>query len=96
MSKLRPLKQRKVINILLKNGFKEVRRGKHITFKKYLPNGEVLTTWVPYHSEISVFCPAVYNKANKEIKRGIFIICYTSFSIGFVFIIIFCVVSYLL
>jgi predicted RNA binding protein YcfA (HicA-like mRNA interferase family) len=55
MSKLRPLKQRKVINILLKNGFKEVRRGKHITFKKYLPNGEVLTTWVPYHSEISVF-----------------------------------------
>jgi predicted RNA binding protein YcfA (HicA-like mRNA interferase family) len=55
MSKLRPLKQRKVINILLKNGFKEVRRGKHITFKKYLPNGEVLTTWVPYHSEVSVF-----------------------------------------
>jgi predicted RNA binding protein YcfA (HicA-like mRNA interferase family) len=44
MSKLRPLKRRKVINILLKNGFKEVKRGKHITFKKYLPNGEVLTT----------------------------------------------------
>jgi predicted RNA binding protein YcfA (HicA-like mRNA interferase family) len=55
MLKLRPLKQRKFINILLKNGFKEVIRGKHITFKKYLPNGEVLTTWVPYHSEISVF-----------------------------------------
>jgi predicted RNA binding protein YcfA (HicA-like mRNA interferase family) len=55
MSKLRLLKQKRVISILLKNGFKEIRRGKHITFKKYLPNGEVLTTWVPYHSEISVF-----------------------------------------
>jgi hypothetical protein len=33
MSKLRPLKQRKVINILLKNGFKEVRRGNILLLK---------------------------------------------------------------
>jgi predicted RNA binding protein YcfA (HicA-like mRNA interferase family) len=55
MTKIRPLKQRKVISILRKNGFREVRKAKHITFKKYLDNGQVLTTWVPNHSEISVF-----------------------------------------
>jgi predicted RNA binding protein YcfA (HicA-like mRNA interferase family) len=69
MSKLKPLKQRKVINILLKNGFKEVRRGKHITFKKYLPNGEVLTTWVPYHSEISVFVLQYIIKQTRKPKE---------------------------
>jgi predicted RNA binding protein YcfA (HicA-like mRNA interferase family) len=69
MSKLRPLKQRKVINILLKNGFKEVRRGKHITFKKYLPNGEVLTTWVPYHSEVSVFVLQYIIKQTRKPKE---------------------------
>jgi len=69
MSKLRPLKQRKVINILLKNGFKEVRRGKHITFKKYLPDGEVLTTWVPYHSEISVFVLQYIIKQTRKSKE---------------------------
>jgi predicted RNA binding protein YcfA (HicA-like mRNA interferase family) len=69
MSKLRPLKQRKVINILLKNGFKEVRRGKHITFKKYLPNGEVLTTWVPYHSEISIFVLQYIIKQTRKSKE---------------------------
>jgi predicted RNA binding protein YcfA (HicA-like mRNA interferase family) len=69
MSKLRPLKQRKVINILLKNGFKEVRRGKHITFKKHLPNGEVLTTWVPYHSEISVFVIQYIIKQTRKSKE---------------------------
>jgi len=69
MSKLRPLKQRKVINILLKNGFKEVRRGKHITFKKYLPNGEVLTTWIPYHSEISVFVLQYIIKQTRKSKE---------------------------
>jgi predicted RNA binding protein YcfA (HicA-like mRNA interferase family) len=69
MSKLRPLKQRKVINILLKNGFKEVRRGKHITFKKYLPDGEVLTTWVPYHSEISVFVIQYIIKQTRKPKE---------------------------
>jgi predicted RNA binding protein YcfA (HicA-like mRNA interferase family) len=69
MSKLRPLKRRKVINILLKNGFKELRRGKHITFKKYLPNGEVLTTWVPYHSEISVFVLQYIIKQTRKPKE---------------------------
>ena len=69
MSKLRPLKQREVINILLKNGFKEVRRGKHITFKKYLPDGEVLTTWVPYHSEISVFVLQYIIKQTRKSKE---------------------------
>jgi predicted RNA binding protein YcfA (HicA-like mRNA interferase family) len=69
MSKLRPLKQRKVINILLKNGFKEVRRGKHITFKKYLPDGEVLTTWVPYHSEISIFVLQYIIKQTRKSKE---------------------------
>jgi len=69
MSKLKPLKQRKVINILLKNGFKEVRRGKHITFKKYLPNGEVLTTWVPYHSEVSVFVLQYIIKQTRKSKE---------------------------
>jgi predicted RNA binding protein YcfA (HicA-like mRNA interferase family) len=69
MSKLRPLKKRKVINILLKNGFKEVRRGKHITFKKYLPNGEALTTWVPYHSEISVFVLQYIIKQTRKPKE---------------------------
>jgi len=69
MSKLRPLKQRKIINILLKNGFKEVRRGKHITFKKYLPNGEVLNTWVPYHSEVSVFVLQYIIKQTRKSKE---------------------------
>jgi len=69
MSKPRPLKQRKVINILLKNGFKEVRRGKHITFKKYLPDGEILTTWVPYHSEISVFVIQYIIKQTRKSKE---------------------------
>jgi predicted RNA binding protein YcfA (HicA-like mRNA interferase family) len=69
MSKLRPLKKRKVINILLKNGFKAVRRGKHIIFKKYLPNGEVLTTWVPYHSEVSVFFLQYIIKQTRKSKE---------------------------
>ena len=54
MAKLRPLPQRKVIEILRSNGFQEVRSGKHITFKKSLSD-RVLTTWVPHHSEITVF-----------------------------------------
>jgi len=55
MAKLRPLSQRKVIEILKSNGFQEVRSGKHITFKKTNSAGNVLTTWVPHHSEVSVF-----------------------------------------
>ena len=54
MGKLRPLPQRRVIQILKKNGFREARSGKHITFKK-VSNGRVLTTWVPHHREVTVF-----------------------------------------
>jgi len=68
MSKLRPLKRKKVINILLKNGFQEVRRGKHITFKKYLPDGTILTTWVPYHPEISIFVLQYIIKQTRKTK----------------------------
>jgi len=54
MGKLRPLSQRKVIEILLSNGFQQIRSGKHITFKKRA--GErVLTTWMPHHKEVTVF-----------------------------------------
>jgi predicted RNA binding protein YcfA (HicA-like mRNA interferase family) len=54
IAKLRPLSQRKVIEILRSNGFEEVRSSKHVTFKKKV--GErVLTTWVPHHSEVTVF-----------------------------------------
>lgn len=55
MGKLRSLPQRKVIKILLRNGFEQVRARSHITFKKYLDNGEILTTWVPHHKEVSAF-----------------------------------------
>ncbi len=54
MVKLHPLPQRKVIAILKKNGFKEVRVRKHVTMKKKI-NGKILTTWVPKHKEITVF-----------------------------------------
>ena len=54
MPKLRPLPQRKVIEVLRANGFEEVRSSKHTTFKKKVGNG-VLTTWVPHHSEVTVF-----------------------------------------
>jgi len=55
MGKLRPLLQKKVIKILKDNGFKEVRAGKHITFKKTLSGNRVLTTWIPHHREVTVF-----------------------------------------
>jgi len=55
MGKLKPLPQKEVIQILKNNGFRESRKGKHITFKKKLSNGRILTTWVPYHREITVF-----------------------------------------
>jgi predicted RNA binding protein YcfA (HicA-like mRNA interferase family) len=54
MAKLRPLSQRKVIEILRSNGFEEVRSSKHITFKKKVGD-RVLTTWVPHHNEVTVF-----------------------------------------
>lgn len=55
MAKLRVLPQHKIIKILKKNGFKEVRSGKHITFKKTVSESKILTTWVPHHKEITVF-----------------------------------------
>ena len=55
MGKIRPLPTNQVIKILEKHGFKEVRSRKHTTFKKFLPDGKVLTTWVPHHKEVSVF-----------------------------------------
>jgi len=53
IAKLRPLRQSKIIKILKKNGFKKVREGKHIVFKKF--NGKILTTYVPRHREVTVF-----------------------------------------
>ena len=55
MAKLKPLTQKKVIQILLDNGFAEERSSKHITFKKTAGDGRVLTTWVPHHKEVTVF-----------------------------------------
>ena len=55
MGKLRPLPQKKVIKILSDNGFVQVRSESHITFKKTTPDGRVLTTWVPHHSEVTLF-----------------------------------------
>lgn len=55
MGKLRPFSQNKVIKILKKNGFRKVKSGKHITFKKTFENGKILTTWVPHHREVTVF-----------------------------------------
>lgn len=55
MGKLKPLPTKEVIRILEKNGFKEVRSRKHITFKKKLPSGKILTTWVPKGKEVTVF-----------------------------------------
>jgi predicted RNA binding protein YcfA (HicA-like mRNA interferase family) len=64
IAKLRPLPQRKVIEILKSNGFEEVRSGKHITFKKRVGN-RVLTTWVPHHREVTVFV-IQYKQTKKE------------------------------
>lgn len=53
--KLRPLLQKKVIQILLDNGFEQVRSESHITFKRIDKDGRVLTTWVPHHREVTLF-----------------------------------------
>jgi len=55
MGKLQPLLRRKVIKVLIQNGFSNVRSGKHTTFKKHLENGEALTTWIPHHKTVTVF-----------------------------------------
>lgn len=54
MGRLRPLPQKRVIKILLANGFAQVRSESHITFKKTASDGRVLTTWVPHHNEVSL------------------------------------------
>jgi len=43
------------VRVLEQNGFKQVRAGKHLTFKKVDPKGKVLTTWVPHHREVTIF-----------------------------------------
>ena len=55
MGRLKPLPTKEVIRILERNGFQQVRVSKHITFKKTLPTGKVLTTWVPKGHEVTVF-----------------------------------------
>lgn len=55
IGKLRPLPQRRVIQILESNGFEQVRSSKHITFKKTDSSGKVWTTWVPHHSQVTLF-----------------------------------------
>lgn len=55
MGKLRELKQREVIRVLEKNGFKKVRSRKHITFKKIISPEKILTTWVPHHKTVTLF-----------------------------------------
>lgn len=61
IGKLRPLPQRKVIEVLGKNGFKQVKVRKHITFKKVDADGKVWTTWVPLH-----YIPTTYVNAHAE------------------------------
>lgn len=53
MAGMRPLPTHKVIKILKKHGFEEVRSRKHTTFKK-IQGSQVLTTWVPHHKEVSL------------------------------------------
>lgn len=55
MGKFRPLNQNKVMKILESNGFKKTKSVKHITFKKVLKGGKVLTTWVPHHRTVTLF-----------------------------------------
>jgi len=55
MGKLKPIAPARVIKILEGYGFRKVRSRKHTTFKKTLPSGKILTTWVPHGREITVF-----------------------------------------
>ena len=66
MARLRPLPRRRVIDILMSNGFEEVRSGKHTTFKKRIGQ-RVLTTWVPLHMVVTVFVVQfIIKQAEKE------------------------------
>ncbi|MBU1102527.1 type II toxin-antitoxin system HicA family toxin [Patescibacteria group bacterium] len=69
MAKLRPLPQSEVIKILSKNGFQQVRAGKHLAFKKFLPDSRVLTTWIPHHKEISVFVIQYIIKQTEKTRK---------------------------
>lgn len=55
MARLRPMLQNEIIRILENNGFRLVRTASHMTFKKTKADGQVLTTWVPLHREVTVF-----------------------------------------
>lgn len=55
MGKLKPLPQKRIIQILENNGFRKIKSGKHISFKKVAVGGKILTTWVPHHKEITIF-----------------------------------------
>jgi predicted RNA binding protein YcfA (HicA-like mRNA interferase family) len=59
MAKLRPLAQRRVIEILRSNGFQEVRSGRHIAFKKKVGQ-HILTTWTPHHKRSYCFCDPIH------------------------------------
>lgn len=69
MGKLKPLPQKKVIQILEKNGFREVKSGKHITFKKVTTDGRILTTWVPHHRKVTVFVIGYIIKQSEKSRR---------------------------
>jgi len=69
MGKFKPLFQNKVIQILKNNGFRKVRSGKHITFKKTTKGGKVLTTWVPHHREVTVFVARYIIKQTEKSKE---------------------------
>ena len=67
--RLRELDQSKVIQILESNGFKKVRSGKHITFKKADADGTILTTWVPHHDKVTAFVIRYIIKQTKKPKE---------------------------
>lgn len=69
MGKIKPLSQNKVIRILESNDFKKVRSAKHITFKKTTESGEILTTWVPNHREVSIFVIQYIIKQTEKPRR---------------------------
>jgi hypothetical protein len=47
------------------NGFEEVMSSKHTTFKKKI-GASVLTTWVPHHSEVTVFVIQYFIKQTEK------------------------------
>lgn len=66
MAKAKPLSKRKVFSVLKQNGFKVVRSGKHITFKRTTLGGKILTTQVPHHTTVCVaVIKSIMRKTNK-------------------------------